>query len=478
MSEVLEKPVSERIYALFERQKTKSMALRSGTIRERKEVLRKLRAWIMSHREGLREAVYKDFRKPPMEVETSELFPVLGEINQALEQLDNWARPQKVDAPITYLGTRTEIRYEPKGTCLIIGPWNYPFNLFMGPLVSCLAAGNTAILKPSEMTPHTSAFIAKLVSEVFDSDRVVVVEGDASVATELLKLPFDHIFFTGSPVVGKIVMRAAAENLTSVTLELGGKSPAIIDSSANLADTAKRITFGKFLNNGQTCIAPDYVLIDEKLKPAFIDLLRTNIHALFGNRGAVNEQSSDYCRIVNKRNFNRLHNLVQEAIQGGAKPVITGEANPETNFFPPTVLTDVPLDAAIMEEEIFGPVLPVIGLVQMSEAITIINKKPKPLSLYIFSYRGKFREEILQQTSAGAVCINDCVLQFTHPNVPFGGVNNSGLGKAHGRYGFMAFSNEKPVIRQKRGITNAYLFYPPYTGLKQKMLNFLLKWII
>lgn len=478
MSEVLEKPVSERVYTLFEVQKRKSQALRSGTIKERKDLLRKLRGWIMSHRAELRQAVYNDFRKPAMEVETSELFPVLGEIGQALEQLDHWARPQKVDAPITYLGTRTEIRYEPKGTCLIIGPWNYPFNLFIGPLVSCLAAGNTAILKPSEMTPHTSAFIARLVKEVFEPDRVVVVEGDASVATELLRLPFDHIFFTGSPSVGKIVMRAAADNLTSVTLELGGKSPAIIDSTANLEDAARRITFGKFLNNGQTCIAPDYVLIDEKLKPAFIDLLRNNIQSLFGHGEAVTEQSRDYCRIVNRRNFDRLHHLVQDALQGGARPVIAGEANRDTRFFPPTVLTDVPHDAAIMEEEIFGPVLPVIGLAQMKDAIDIVNKKPKPLSLYIFSYQKKIREEILQQTSAGAVCINDCVLQFTHPNVPFGGVNNSGLGKAHGRYGFMAFSNEKPVIRQKRGLTNAYLFYPPYTGARQKILDFLLKWLI
>ncbi|MFZ6000911.1 MAG: aldehyde dehydrogenase family protein [Bacteroidota bacterium] len=464
--------------ALFETQRTRALELRTEPVKKRKELLLKLKTWLLANREGLQQAVYADFRKPALEVETSELFPVIGEISHTLEHLDEWVKPKKVDAPITYIGTRSEIRFEPKGTCLIIAPWNYPFNLCIGPLVSCLAAGNTAVVKPSEMTPNTADFIEKLVNEVFEESRVAVVQGDADTASALLKLPFDHIFFTGSPAVGKVVMRAAAENLASVTLELGGKSPAIIDASADLKDAAKRIAFGKFLNNGQTCIAPDYILIEEHVREPFLKLLDEQVKNVFGNGKRVDEQAPDYTRIVNQRHFQRLHRLVQDAIQRGAKPVVTGEANASTNFFPPTVLVDVPFDSLVMEEEIFGPVLPVIGLPDISEAVRIINQKPKPLGLYIFSYRSKFRETVLQQTSAGAVVVNDCVLQFTHPNVPFGGVNNSGIGKAHGLHGFLSFSNEKPVIRQKKGFANAYFFYPPYTPLKKKLVNFLLRWIL
>jgi aldehyde dehydrogenase (NAD+) len=422
--------------------------------------------------------MFQDLGKPAMEVETSELFPVISEIGHVFEHLDKWTRAQKIDAPITYIGTRTELRYEPKGVCLIIAPWNYPFNLCVGPLISCIAAGNTAILKPSEMTPHTANFIQQMAAEVFSSDRVAVIEGDATVASQLLRLPFDHIFFTGSPAVGKIVMRAAAEHLTSVTLELGGKSPAIIDATANLKDAAKRIAFGKFLNNGQTCIAPDYILIEEKIKEPFVAELCEQIKALFGAGQTVSEASRDYARIVNQRHFQRLDRLVQNAIDRGAKPVMAGTVNEKNYFFPPTVLTDVPLDAMVMEEEIFGPVLPIIALKDMEEAITIVNQRPKPLALYVFSHRTSYREDVLRRTSAGGVCINDCVLQFTHTNVPFGGVNNSGIGKAHGHHGFLAFSNEKPVIRQKSGFANAYLFYPPYTKMRQKLMDFLIRWVV
>ncbi|MFZ5972976.1 MAG: aldehyde dehydrogenase family protein [Bacteroidota bacterium] len=463
---------------LFEGQQRYSRELRHAPLRERKGHLRKLRAWLLAHRTELALAVKKDLGKSETDAEIAELFPVLVEIGHVLEHLDSWARPKKVDAPLTYLGTRSEIRYEPKGVCLIIGPWNFPFMLCISPLVSCLAAGNTAVLKPSEITPHTSHFIRQMVGELFEPNLVAVVEGGPEVSTELLKLPFDHIFFTGSPAVGKIVMRAAADNLSSVTLELGGKSPAIIDATARLADAAKRIAFGKFLNNGQTCIAPDYILIDEKVKEPFTTLLQKEIAALFGKGGQVTENASDYSRIVSKRHFQRLHQLVDDAIQRGARPLLSGQANAETLFFPPMLLDQVPLDAALMEEEIFGPVLPIIGLTDIGQAIQLVNQKPKPLSLYIFSNSNAFRERVLQQTSAGTVAINDCVLQFTHPNIPFGGVNNSGIGKAHGHYGFLAFSNEKPVVKQKGGVTNAYFFYPPYTRTSKRLLNFLFRWFV
>ena len=433
--------------------------------------MEKLEAWLRTNQRQLEEAVYKDLGKPAMEVNTSELFPVLAEINHAVDNLDRWTAPVKIDAPLTFIGTRSEIRHEPKGTCLIIAPWNYPFNLCIGPLVSCIAAGNTALLKPSELTPNTSAFISKLVAEVFENDMVSVVEGDAEVASALLQLPFDHIFFTGSPAVGKIIMRAAAERLASVTLELGGKSPAIVDASANLKDAARRIAFGKFLNNGQTCIAPDYILVDESVKERFVTLLKESVAELFA-------REEDYGRIVNTRHFGRLRKLLEDAINKGATPVLAGELNEATRYFPPTILTDVTNDMQVMEEEIFGPVLPVIGMDVRARAIDFINSKPKPLALYVFSHDRASRERVMKETSAGGVCVNDCVLQFIHPNLPFGGVNNSGIGKAHGHAGFLAFTNEKPVVRQKSGYSNAYLFYPPYTSFKKKILALILRWFV
>jgi len=466
----------EAISAIFEKQKRKALLLRSEPVKNRETRLRKLETWLLENQAELQTAIFNDFRKPPLETTTSEFFPVLGEIRHALTHLRSWAQPRKVDAPLTYIGTRSELRYEPKGVCLIIAPWNYPFNLCIGPLVSCLAAGNTAMLKPSEMTPHTSALIRKMMAMLFTEEEVMVIEGGTDVSAHLLSLPFDHIFFTGSPAVGKVVMKAAAEHLTSVTLELGGKSPAVIDETADLHDAAKRITFGKFLNNGQTCIAPDYLLIHHAKKEQFLSLLKENISAQFGSGKTVDENSADYARIVNKKHFQRITLLVQDAVQSGARLELSGTPNEETRFLPPIVLSDVSIDSKIMEEEVFGPVLPVITFTSEDEVITIINSKPKPLGMYIFSKNKKFREALITATSAGAVCINDCVIQFTHPNLPFGGVNNSGIGKAHGYYGFLSFSNEKPVVKQKSGLSNTYLFYPPYTSVKKRLVDFIVKW--
>jgi aldehyde dehydrogenase (NAD+) len=437
--------------------------------------LKSLRNWILNNRPRIREAMYADFRKPAMEVESAEIFTALADINHAIRKLSTWAKPKLVDAPLTYFGTRSVVRYEPKGTCLIIAPWNYPFNLCVGPLVSCLAAGNTAILKPSELTPNTSALIAAMAAEIFDRDLVQVVEGDASITQELLKFPFDHVFFTGSPAVGRIVMKAAAEHLSSVTLELGGKSPAIIDASANLRDAARRIAFGKFFNNGQTCIAPDYLLVDRKVKDEFIRLLGERINELFGAGKPVSESSEDYGRIVNGRHFSRLSRLISDAIEKGAKPAVGGAVDEKSLFIQPTLLTDVSEDSLIMEEEIFGPVLPIIDMESVESAIRLINGKPKPLALYLFSNDSTTRRRVLDETSSGGVCINDCVIQFAHPELPFGGVNNSGIGKSHGLAGFQAFSNEKPVIYQKRGLANAYLFHPPFGALKRRLFEWVIR---
>lgn len=466
----------QRLTDAFERQKKRSLLLRKESLSNRKKRIRDFEGFLMKNRDRIAEAIAQDFKKPKTESDVSELYPVLTEIRHALTHLDKWAAPEKIDAPLTYLGTRSEVRFEPKGVCLIVAPWNFPVNLCFGPLVSCLAAGNTAIIKPSELTPHTSRLIAELVKESFDEDLVTVFEGDQNVSEQLLTLPFDHIFFTGSPGVGKLVMKAAAENLTSVTLELGGKSPAIIDSSANMTDAARRIAFGKFLNNGQTCIAPDYVLVEESVQEKFIDALKSQVQKMFGEHGSLNESSPNYARIVNRKHFDRLNKIIRDAIDKGAKVELSGPVNAETNFIHPLILTNVAPNSLAMQDEIFGPILPVVPFKTVEQVTYLVNDKPKPLALYVFSSKKSFIEKILSETSAGSVGVNECVLQFTHPNLPFGGVNNSGLGKSHGRYGFLAFSNEKPVLKQKRGFAMSYLLHPPYTSFRKKLVSLMLKW--
>ncbi|MBS1543937.1 MAG: aldehyde dehydrogenase family protein [Bacteroidetes bacterium] len=462
--------------AVLDQLKERALALRSESLRSRKQRLRRLLDWINANRERIKAAVNADFNKPLLEVDTSEIYPVLTELRHAIHHLEEWARPVKVDATAAYLGTRSEIRFEPKGACLIIAPWNFPFNLCVGPLVSCLAAGNTACIKPSELTPHTSSLIREMANEAFEPGIVVVLEGGPEVSHSLIEQPFDHIFFTGSPAIGKVVMQAAAKNLTSVTLELGGKSPAIIDSSANISDAARRIAFGKFFNNGQACIAPDYILVEEKIRDAFIEQLRKQTLKLFGDKGTIGEESPNYSRIVNGRHYDRVSSLLAEAVQVGARPEVLGTPNSTTNFMPPVILTQVPMTARVMQEEIFGPLLPVVAFTNKEEVVRLVNAKPKPLALYVFTQKQDFREFVLARTSAGSVCINECVLQFTHPNLPFGGVNNSGIGKSHGRFGFLAFSNEKPVLRQKSGWAGPYLLHPPYTQGMKKVVDILLKW--
>ncbi len=461
---------------LFEQQQAYALPWRQSSLRDRKTQLHRFREAILAQRETIRQAVMADLGKPAAEADLSEVYPVVSEINHVISHLDEWARPLKVDAPLTMLGTRAEVRYEAKGVCLIIGPWNYPFMLTMGPLVSCLAAGNTAILKPSEYTPRTSAVIAELVRSCFPRELVTVVEGGIEESTALLRLPFDHIFFTGSPAVGKVVMRAAAENLASVTLELGGKSPTIIDETARLDDAVKRISYGKWLNNGQSCIAPDYVWVHEKVKDDFVEKLQRAVTNQFGQRHAITAQSPDYARVINDKNFQRLDQLLEDAVGHGAKVEWSGPREARQRFFHPVILSGVSLEARIMQEEIFGPILPILTYTDEEEVIRHINAQPKALALYVFTTRKSFFEKVMAQTSSGTACLNDCVLQFVHPNLPFGGVNNSGIGKAHGEAGFRAFSNEKSIVKQKNGFASPYALYPPYNQRVRKVLDMLIKW--
>lgn len=464
-----------QIETAFQSLKANSLLLRKERLGNRVERLKKLRKWIHAHRSDIHAAAFSDFRKAASEVDGIEIFHVLNEIKLAVSNLETWAHPKKVDATLSTFGTRSFIQYEPRGLCLIISPWNYPFSLAVGPLVSAIAAGNTVIVKPSELTPNVSALLHKMVSEVFDPNVVTVFEGGPEVAQRLLELPFDHIFFTGSPAIGKQVMRAAADNLASVTLELGGKSPTIITASANIADAAKRTAVAKFVNNGQTCVAPDYILVDEKVSRKYIEALIEQTKKLFLGDSKSFEESGSYCRIVNDRHFNRINELLQDALSGAAKLEFGGNVDETSRFIHPMILTQVPADARMLQEEIFGPILPIITYKSLDEVVSIINSKPKALALYIFSTSSSDQKKILSETSAGGVCVNDCGIHFLHHNLPFGGVNNSGIGKSHGHYGFMAFSNEKPVMKQKSGWTPIQAFYPPYTSRSARIMDWFLK---
>ena len=475
MNVLAEKQGLDSLLEVFNRQKAASIGFRSEPIQNRKTRLMALRNWVKTNRSAIHQAIYNDFRKPAAEVDTTEIFPALSEIKLALENLERWSKPKKVDAPMTMLGTRSMITYEPKGLCLIISPWNYPFNLSVGPLVSALAAGNNVILKPSENTPHTSALIKKLCDEVFEPNVVAVCEGGPEVSQALLKHPFDHIFFTGSPSIGKLVMKAAAENLTSVTLELGGKSPTVITASARINEAAQRVAVAKFINNGQTCIAPDYVMVDERIASDFIKHLKEQVQKLFSGSDENIQVSPHYARIVNQKHFERLNMLLQDAISKGAKLELSGPVEESERFIHPMILSQVPMDALVMEEEIFGPILPVLTFQSIDHVIRVINKKPKPLALYIFGSDKKELQRVKKETSSGGICVNDCAIHFLHHNLPFGGVNNSGIGKSHGYHGFMAFSNEKPILKQMNGLTSFSLFYPPYTPFVKRLINWMLK---
>jgi len=470
---ISENTTKSHLEDLFHRQHLNKQYVRQKSTIERIEKIKRIKVWIVEHRKGIQEALYKDFRKPFTETDGTEILPVKVEIDHTIAHLDEWMHPRKVTTPINLLGSSAYIMYEPKGVVLIMAPWNFPFNLVISPLISAIAAGCCAIIKPSEITPHTSALLARMINELFATNEIAIIEGDSQVAISLLKLPFDHIFFTGSTAIGKLVMKAAAEHLTSVTLELGGKSPVVIDETANIQDTVEKIVWGKFINCGQTCVAPDYVFVHKNKEEEFLANLKAVITSLYGKT----EQTPDYARIVSYKHWERLQHLIQDALQQGAY-LETGNITDEKDYYiSPTVLTRIHPGMQLMQEEIFGPVLPVLSYDHLNEVVQFISSKDKPLALYIFSDNKKDIEYILTHTTSGGVCINDCVVQFIHPDLPFGGVNTSGIGKAHGFYGFLAFSNERAVLKQRVGYTTIKMLYPPYTKKVKKLINLALKWL-
>lgn len=433
----------------------------------RKEALIKLLNVIITHENEIIEALYSDFRKPAFEAVLTETNYVISELKDTIKNLHKWAKPKKVFPSILNFPSTDYIYKEPYGKVLIIAPWNYPFQLALCPLVSAVAAGNQVVLKPSELTPKTSEIIAKIIKKTFPANHVEVIEGGLEVSQQLLSQRWDYIFFTGSVPVGKIVAKAAAENLTPVTLELGGKNPCIIDNTANLKLAAKRIVWGKFINAGQTCIAPDYILIQKDMKNHFLEFMKLEITKAYGENPKL---SPDYARIVNEKNWLRLANMIDEN-----KVIFGGQTDIEDRYISPTLIDESSVDTLIMKDEIFGPLLPVLSYENESEISTIISKYEKPLSLYVFTEDKKFAQKIIKQYSFGGGCINDTVVHFSNKRLPFGGVGHSGIGAYHGSLSFDTFSHKKAIVKKANWL-DLPMRYAPYKD-KLKSIQKLLKWL-
>lgn len=448
---------------ILQSQKTFFNSHKTKDLSFRKTQLKKLKNLIKKHENQLYEAIYKDFGKSEFETFGTEISFIYKDIDYYLKNLNSLAKPKKVKTNIVNQLGSSKIYREPLGNCLVIGAWNYPYQLTLTPVVAAIAAGNTCIIKPSELPENTMKAMARLINENFDSAFLYVVEGGVEETTEILKLRFDKIFFTGSPKVGKIVYQAAAEHLTPVTLELGGKSPAFITENADLEVAARRIVWGKFINAGQTCIAPDYLYVQENIKSKFIEILLSEI-----KKRNYHENAEHFCKIINQRNFDRLEKLINRE-----KLIFGGETHREKRYISPTVLDHVTWEDAVMQEEIFGPILPILTYKNLDEAIQKVIEGEKPLSAYIFSNNAKEQTKILEKLSFGGGCINDTLMHISNHHLPFGGVGNSGLGNYHGKFGFDSFSHQKAIL-DKSIYLEPELKYPPYTDGKLKILKKLL----
>lgn len=410
------------------------------SVETRKNNLKKLYEGIQRFEDEIFQALKLDLNKSVHESFTTEIGYVLKEISFQMKHISSWSKPKRVRTALTHFGSKGKVVPEPYGVTLIIAPWNYPFQLAIAPLVGALAAGNTVVLKPSELTPNVSKVLTRIIEELFPEELVSVVEGGVEESTALLKEPFDYIFFTGSVGVGKVVMEAAAKKLTPLTLELGGKSPCIVHKDAKLDVTARRIVWGKFLNAGQTCVAPDYMYVHSSVTEQLIEALRHEITEQYGKEPLQND---NYVRIVSDRHFERLCTFLQDG-----KPVIGGSYKKETLHIEPTVLTNVTWQSAVMEDEIFGPILPIIEYDKLEDVIKTIQQHPKPLALYVFSEDRKVQEQVTNNIPYGGGCINDVVYHLATPYLPFGGVGSSGLGSYHGEESFRTFSHYKSILSQ------------------------------
>jgi aldehyde dehydrogenase (NAD+) len=446
----------------FERLRRSFASGRTRSVGWRTEQLQGIERMVTEHETEFLQAMADDFGKPRFEAWMTDLMPVAAEATHAARQVARWMRPRWTWPGRANLPGRSWTVAEPKGTVLIIAPWNYPVQLALSPLVAAVAAGNTAVVKPSELAPATSDALARLIPCYLDPEGVAVVEGAVEVATELLDLPFDHLFFTGSTAVGRVVMTAAARHLSSVTLELGGKSPVVVAADADIEVAARRIAFGKMINAGQTCIAPDYVLVERPVATRLVDAL---VEAMADLEGP--DPSATRTRIVNQRHLSRLEGLLADA---GGTVVTGGTVDRDERWLTPTVVVDPDPGSPLMREEIFGPILPVITVDSVSEATGFITGREKPLALYLFTGSAATEQEVIGSTTSGGVCVNHTMMHFLVPELPFGGVGASGTGAYHGRAGFEELSHRKPILR--RGIRpDLALTYPPFTRVKEQLLR-------
>lgn len=457
-----------QVKKLKEEQKTYFMKGETLSLKFRVAQLLKLREVISNHEEELRVALYKDLGKSDLESYTCEIGFILSSISHTIKHLKKWMKPEKKKTPISLFLSKSKVIKEPYGSVYIIGPYNYPFQLLMEPLIGALAAGNCVVLSPSELTPSVSEVIKKIIKAAFKPKYVSCIDGGIENNTKLLHAGFDYIFFTGSVNVGKIVMEAAAKNLTPVTLELGGKSPVIVDKNIDLKVTCERILWGKLMNVGQTCVAPDYIFVHNQVKEAFLNELKETVRRFYGENIKAN---ADYGRIVNERHMKRLKNILD---QDKAFIFMGGEIDEEERYIEPTILCPEHLEVASMQEELFGPILPVFGYDHLSEALSYVRENPKPLALYIFSNDRQVIEEVITRTSSGGVSINDTISHIINPNLPFGGVGTAGMGAYHGKYSFETFSHHKSILEKSTKIRMS-LTYPPFTEEKLKKIKQVLK---
>lgn len=463
-------PSPAAIRAAFDRQKAHQWVVRRRPAAERVAKLKALKRAIVAHREAILDGMYADFRKHRSEAELSEIQLVLTELNDAIARVPSWMKARSVRTPIHALGTRSRIHYEPRGVVLIIAAWNYPFALLFAPLIGAVAAGNCVILKPSEKVPATSAVARRIVEDVFAPEEVAVIPGDLATSQALLNLPFDHVFFTGSTAVGRRIMAAAAPHLSSLTLELGGKVPALVDETADIEHAARSIMWGKFVNAGQTCVAPDHALVHASKLPAFLDAARQALSAFYGPSEEARRESPDFCRMIDEPNWVRVSTLIDQAVAAGARIEAGGVRDRRERYIAPTLLSHVEGDSPIMQEEIFGPVLPVLTYRSRDELFEFLHARPKPLAMYVFSGSDAHVEEVLGRTTAGGTVINNCLIHLINPELPFGGVGESGFGNYHGRFGFETFSHARAVAEQRRPRLT-HLFQPPYARLRSGWLG-------
>ncbi|HQE33539.1 MAG TPA: aldehyde dehydrogenase [Flavobacterium alvei] len=433
----------------------------------KKETLTKLLNAILIHENEIIDALYFDFKKPAFEAVLTETGYVISELKETIKNINKWAKPRRVFPSLLNFPSKDYIYKEPYGKVLIISPWNYPFQLALCPLISAFAAGNEVVLKPSELTPKTSEIITKIISKVFDKKDITVIQGGIEVSQQLLSERWDYIFFTGSVAVGKIVAKAAAENLTPVTLELGGKNPCIIDETANLKLAAKRIVWGKFMNAGQTCIAPDYILIQKNMKSHFVDYMKEEIIKAYGDNPS---DSPDFARIINTKNCQRLINMIDQK-----KVIFGGQNDIKNNYIAPTLIDENSIDSELMKDEIFGPILPIITYEKEKQIDAVISKYEKPLAFYLFSENRTFTKHLIQKYSFGGGCVNDTMVHFSNKRLPFGGVGHSGIGAYHGILSFDTFSHKKSILI-KSNLLDLPFRYAPYKG-KLATIKKILDWI-